>query len=83
MGKILKEQIVNTQMLCKDVYKMTIRSEYVASNAKPGQFVNVRCGGLDAMLRRPISICDVNKSQNTFDIVIQVKTFPTKKYQSR
>ncbi len=73
MGKILKEQIVNTQMLCKDVYKMTIRSEYVASNAKPGQFVNVRCGGLDTMLRRPISICDVNKSQNTFDIVIQVK----------
>lgn len=73
MGKILKEQIVNTQMLCKDVYKMTIRSEYVASNAKPGQFVNVICGGLDAMLRRPISICDVNKSQNTFDIVIQIK----------
>jgi 2-polyprenylphenol hydroxylase and related flavodoxin oxidoreductases len=73
MGKVLKEQIVNTEMLCDDVFKMTIRSEYVASNAKPGQFVNIKCGGLDAMLRRPISICDVNRNQNTFDIVVQVK----------
>lgn len=35
MGNILNEQIVNTKMLCKDVFKMTISSEYVASNAKP------------------------------------------------
>ncbi len=79
MGKLLNEQIVSTQMLCKDVFIMTIRSEYVASAAKPGQFVNIRCGGLDAMLRRPISICDVNKAQNTFDIVIQVKGSGTQK----
>lgn len=79
MGKVLKEQIVNTEMLCRDVFKMTVRSEYVASNAKPGQFVNIKCGGLDAILRRPISICDVNKDQNTFDIVIQVKGSGTEK----
>ncbi len=79
MAKVLKEQIADLQMLCDDVYKMTIRSEYVAQNALPGQFVNVRCGDIDALLRRPISICDVNKAENTFDIVFQVKGNGTEK----
>lgn len=73
MAKVLKEQIVDMQMLCDDVFKMTIRSEYVAANAKPGQFVNIKCGGLDTLLRRPISICDVDHDKNTFDIVFQIK----------
>jgi dihydroorotate dehydrogenase electron transfer subunit len=79
MSKILKEKIIDLQMLSDDVCKMTIRSEYVAANAKPGQFVNIRCGGLDAMLRRPISICDVNITNNTFDIVFQIKGKGTSK----
>ena len=79
MARVLKEQIVDMQMLCEDVYKMTIKSEYVASNAMPGQFVNIKCGGIDALLRRPISICDVDKAKNTFDIVIQVKGNGTEK----
>jgi len=79
MAKVLKEQITDLQMLCDDVYKMTIRSEYVAANAQPGQFVNIRCGDIDAMLRRPISICDVDKANNTFDIVFQTKGSGTKK----
>ncbi len=79
MSKVLKEQIVDMQMLCEDVFKMTIKSEYVAANAMPGQFVNVKCGGIDALLRRPISICDVDKANNTFDIVFQIKGNGTEK----
>ncbi len=79
MGKVLNEQIADLQQLCGDVFKMTIMSEYVAQNALPGQFVNVKCGGIETLLRRPISICDVNKSDNTFDIVFQVKGNGTEK----
>lgn len=79
MAKVLKEQIVDMEMLCEDVYKMTIKSEYVASTAKPGQFVNIKCGGIEALLRRPISICDVDKVKNTFDIVFQIKGNGTEK----
>lgn len=79
MAKVLKEQIKDLQKLCSDVYKMTIKSDYVAENALPGQFVNVKCGGIDALLRRPISICDVDKSSGTFDIVFQVKGSGTEK----
>lgn len=73
MTKVLKEQIAAMDMLCDDVFKMTIHSEYVAENAKPGQFINIKCGGLDTLLRRPISICDVDRAKSTFDIVFQVK----------
>ena len=79
MAKVLNEQIADLQRLCEDVYKMTIRSEYVAQNALPGQFVNVKCGGIEVLLRRPISICDVDKVNNTFDIVFQVKGNGTEK----
>jgi dihydroorotate dehydrogenase electron transfer subunit len=79
MSKVLKEQIVDMEMLCQDVFKMTIKSEYVAANALPGQFVNIKCGGIDALLRRPISICDVDKAKNTFDIVFQIKGNGTEK----
>ncbi|PYG89916.1 dihydroorotate dehydrogenase electron transfer subunit [Ruminiclostridium sufflavum DSM 19573] len=79
MSKLLKEQISDMQMLCEDVYRMKIKSEYVSLNAKPGQFVNIRCGGIDALLRRPISICDVDRENNTFDIVFQIKGKGTEK----
>lgn len=74
MSKILKEEIVNNEKLASSIYKLTIKSEYIAQNAKPGQFVNVKCcEGLNALLRRPISICSVDRAKNTFDIVFQVK----------
>lgn len=79
MSKILNEQVVDLQMLCQDIFKMTIKSEYIAANAMPGQFVNIKCGGIDALLRRPISICDVDKANNTFDIVFQIKGNGTEK----
>lgn len=79
MSKVLKEQVVDMEMLCDDVFKMTVKSEYVATNAMPGQFVNIKCGGIDALLRRPISICDVDKANNTFDIVFQIKGNGTEK----
>lgn len=39
-------------------FDLTVAAPEIAAQAKPGQFVNIRCG--DALtLRRPISICDV------------------------
>ena len=36
---------------------MTLEAPYIAKNAKPGQFIQVRCSnGLDPLLRRPFSI---------------------------
>ncbi|NMA65860.1 MAG: dihydroorotate dehydrogenase electron transfer subunit, partial [Clostridiaceae bacterium] len=64
--------VKNTKQLNQDTFLLCIESEKIASIAKAGQFVNVKCSdGLDAYLRRPISIHSVNRECNTFDIVFQ------------
>lgn len=66
--------LINKEKLGAEIYKFTIESEYVAKNAKAGQFVNVKCAdGIGALLRRPISICSIDRENNTFDIVFQIK----------
>ncbi|NLY19578.1 MAG: dihydroorotate dehydrogenase electron transfer subunit [Clostridiaceae bacterium] len=68
------ELVQKSEMLAEDIYSLRIRSERIAQEALPGQFVNVRCSnGLDAYLRRPISICRVDPSNNTYDIVFMKK----------
>jgi len=74
MAKVLKEKIVSMEEIGPGIFKMTVRSEYVCEKARPGQFVNVKCGdGLTPLLRRPISICDVDRKKGTFDLVFQVR----------
>lgn len=62
--------IEKTEKLADDIYLLRLRSEEITQQAVPGQFVNVRCStGLDAYLRRPISICRVDRQNHAFDIV--------------
>lgn len=62
--------IRKTEKLAEDIYLLRLQSENISKQAVPGQFVNVRCStGLDAYLRRPISICRVDRQNRTFDIV--------------
>lgn len=74
MSGMLKEKILQVEKLAPAIYKMTVESEYIAGNALPGQFVNVKCSdGINALLRRPISICNVDRAGKTFDIIFQVR----------
>lgn len=58
------------ESLAPDVVSMTLEAGELAQSAKAGQFVNVSCGdGL--LLRRPISICDVQGT--LLRLVFQVK----------
>jgi len=62
------------KQLNHDTFLMRIESEKIASLAKAGQFVNVKCGnGLDAYLRRPVSIHSLDRESKTFDIVFQIR----------
>ena len=68
------EPIVRMDRLTDDVVRMVLKSGRLAESAKPGQFVNLRCGdSLAAYLRRPISICDVHAGDGTVDIVFQIR----------
>lgn len=54
--------IIQNIALTDNVYKMTLQGDVSAVTA-PGQFVNIKLDGL--FLRRPISVCDVEKDRLT------------------
>jgi dihydroorotate dehydrogenase electron transfer subunit len=52
-------RVVENIPLCPEIYKMSIHTPEAARAAKPGQFVHVALRDRSRILRRPISICDI------------------------
>ena len=52
------------------LFALTLHAPEIAAKAQPGQFVHLSCGE-GSLLRRPISICDVQ--EDSIKIVFQVK----------
>lgn len=78
MAKVLNEEIASIEKIAPGIFKMTLKSSYIAENAVPGQFVNVKCSeGINALLRRPISICSVDTEEKTVTICFQIKGIGT------
>ncbi len=74
MSKHMTNLITGIGEIAEGIFRMRISSGYISANAKPGQFVNIKCcEGNDALLRRPISICSVDRPGDTYDIVFQRK----------
>ena len=71
-----KYPILSRKTLAKEIYDLTILCPDVAEIAKAGQFVNVKAEGF--MLRRPISICSINKEKGTIRIIFEVRGEGTK-----
>lgn len=57
-----KCRIIAMEPLNAFAWSMTVEAGDMARQAVPGQFVQVKCGH-SRMLRRPISICDINGEQ--------------------
>ncbi len=69
----MKQEIVpihSLEFLSKEILELTFISEYLASTAKPGQFINIRVGDNFPLLRRPFSIFNVD--ENRVSIVFNV-----------
>ncbi len=78
MPKQLTEKIHKMEKLADSIYRMEIESEFISQSCVPGQFVNIKCSeGINALLRRPISICDVDRAKKLLTIVFQVKGIGT------
>lgn len=72
-GKYL---IVSKTAIAKEIYDMTILCPEIAEVAQAGQFINIKANGF--MLRRPISICSIDKVKGTLRIVFEVRGEGTK-----
>ncbi len=58
MKQVLATVISNIK-ITSDYYLMWLESPEIAAEARPGQFIMVRCGG-DTLLRRPLSVHQVD-----------------------
>lgn len=63
--------VVNKSNPASDIYDFEIYCPEIAQTAKCGQFVNIKAEGFS--LRRPISICDIDKEKGTIRIVFEVR----------
>ena len=63
--------ITEKMAIAHNIYSFTISCPEVAEAAVPGQFVHIRAKGFT--LRRPISICGIDKEKGTLRIVFEIR----------
>lgn len=69
--------LLKKEKLAEGFYSFTFRCPEVAAQAKPGQFVNLKIP--EFSLRRPISICEIDKTNGTLRLVFEVRGDGTEK----
>ncbi|WP_017727237.1 dihydroorotate dehydrogenase electron transfer subunit [Halalkalibacterium ligniniphilum] len=73
MSKKGKLTVTGHKSIAKDVYQLTVKGELVTQMTAPGQFVHLKVDeGSELLLRRPISICDVNSSTSELTMLYRV-----------
>ena len=63
--------ITDKQAIAREIYSFEISCPEVAALALPGQFVHIRVGSF--VLRRPISICGIDREKGTLRIVFEIR----------
>ena len=65
--------IAGRSELAKGIYSYRIHCPEIASQAKAGQFVHLRADGF--FLRRPISICEIDRQSGELRIVFEAVSY--------
>jgi len=59
----VKKEIIGNKKVSTDCYRMTFASKEIAEQARPGQFLHIRCTeSYDPLLRRPISVHSIENN---------------------
>lgn len=64
-------KIIKNNEIRSGFFDILVNCPAIAEKARPGQFINILCA--DKPLRRPISICGIDKEQGNIRMVYQVK----------
>ncbi len=64
-------KIISKKEIAKDTFDFVVHSPYFAKTALPGQFAHIRVPS--KTLRRPISICDIDKDNETMRLIFQIR----------
>lgn len=71
-----KYRIVRKETLAKECFRLVVRCPDIAKRAQAGQFAHIRAEGF--LLRRPISICEVDRAAGAVTLVFEVRGEGTK-----
>ena len=63
--------ILSQERIAQDIYSMWIRTE-AAQTAVPGQFLSMYTNDGSKLLPRPISICEINRTDGSLRVVYRV-----------
>lgn len=74
MAEKYKEQavIIRQEEISYGIYSVWLKTDKIAEQAKPGQFLSVYCHEGSRLLPRPISICEIDKADQAVRIVYRV-----------
>ena len=73
MAKFRETAVVASQKsIAAGIYSMWIRTDKIAGEACPGQFINIYCKDGSRILPRPISICEIDRANKMIRIVYRV-----------
>ncbi|WLR52277.1 dihydroorotate dehydrogenase electron transfer subunit [Bacillus tianshenii] len=68
-----KMTIIGHRCIAERIFELTLQGEMV-QDMNPGQFVHIRVhGGTDPLLRRPISICSIDRENNQFTMLYRAE----------
>jgi len=73
-------EIVNQVELAPRIFEMTLRGELTQEMVTPGQFIHIRVPRTDLLLRRPISLAEINHNTKTCKIIYRVEGDGTKAF---
>ncbi|WP_058484855.1 dihydroorotate dehydrogenase electron transfer subunit [Defluviitalea phaphyphila] len=82
MREIKKLIVLENKLISSNIYSMVLQSKGLAKISKPGQFINLYCREGSRLLPRPISICEINKLEDTIKLVYAVVGAGTKEFSN-
>ena len=84
MGKKVLAEIIKKEEIIENIYKFSVKSEEIANVAKPGQFLEIKVSeDIEPLLRRPISIFNIDKENSLVEFIFQVRGRGTEILKSR
>jgi len=83
MRKQEKMLVVSQQEIAHDIFELVLKGDLVRIMLQAGQFVNVKVGDGGLILRRPISICNIDHEKSELTLIYRAEGAGTKALSER
>lgn len=77
---IFDAQVISQEQLTEDIFSMWIHASGLTKDARPGQFVSLYTNDPSKLLPRPISICEIDKENDSIRLVYRTVGEGTKQF---